>query len=93
MNIVHKELNSKGFFIAQENGETVGEMTYSKAGDTKIIIDHTDISDQKRGSGLGKDLVFAAVEYAREKNIKILPLCPFAASVFNKHKEIRDVVV
>ena len=31
-------------------------------------------------------------EYAREKGIKIIPLCPFAKSVFDKTPEFRDVL-
>jgi hypothetical protein len=67
-------------------------MTYSKAGDNMIIIDHTDVSDNLRGQGAGKQLVMKAVEYARSNNIKILPLCPFAKSVFDKTPEIGDVL-
>jgi predicted GNAT family acetyltransferase len=43
------------------------------------------------GNGVGKQLVMAAVHYAREKQLKIMPLCPFAKSVFDKTPEIRDV--
>jgi predicted GNAT family acetyltransferase len=57
-----------------------------------IIIDHTDVSDALRGKGAGKQLVSAAVDYARKNNIKILPLCPFAKSVFEKVKEFQDVL-
>jgi predicted GNAT family acetyltransferase len=32
------------------------------------------------------------VLFARENNIKIIPLCPFAKSVFDKTEEIRDVL-
>ncbi|MCL6261408.1 N-acetyltransferase [Aquiflexum sp. TKW24L] len=41
----------------------------------------------------GKKLVLAGVEYARKKNIKILPLCPFARGVFSRKKDLRDVLV
>jgi predicted GNAT family acetyltransferase len=37
-------------------------------------------------------LAMKAVEYARDKHIKILPLCPFARSVFDKSPEIADVL-
>lgn len=70
--------------------ERLAELTYSKAGN-KIIIDHTDVSDKLRGQGAGKQLVMKAVEYARASNIKIIPLCPFARSVFDKTPEIADV--
>jgi len=92
MDIQRIEHGSKGAFIIKENTERLAEMTYSKAGDSLIIIDHTDVSDKLRGKGAGKELVLAAVEFARENNIKILPLCPFAKSVFDKTPELIDVL-
>jgi uncharacterized protein len=92
MDIQQTETGSKGLFYIEENGEKLAEMTYSKAGDTRIIIDHTDVSDKLRGKGAGKQLVAAAVAYARKNKLKILPLCPFAHSVFDKTPEFHDVL-
>ena len=92
MNIDHIEHGSKGAFIIKENNLRLAEMTYSKAGDHLIIIDHTEVSDALRGKGAGKQLVNAAVNYAREKNIKILPLCPFAKAIFDKTPEFHEVL-
>lgn len=82
----------KGFFKATEDGKEAGRMTYSWAGDSKIIIDHTEVNAEFNGRGVGKKMVMAAVDFARENNIKILPLCPFAKSVFDKTDEIKDVL-
>lgn len=92
MKIERIEHGSKGAFIIKENGERLAEMTYSKAGDNLIIIDHTEVSDKLRGQGAGKKLVIEAVEYARANNIKILPLCPFAKSVFERTPDFHDVL-
>jgi uncharacterized protein len=92
MNIDHLEHGSKGAFIIKENNQRLAEMTYSRAGDHLIIIDHTEVSDALRGKGAGKQLVSAAVNYAREMNIKILPLCPFAKALFDKTPEFHDVL-
>lgn len=92
MNIKQLEHGSKGAFVIQENEERLGEMTYSKAGDALIIIDHTEVSDKLRGQGAGKQLVLAAVAYARKNNLKILPLCPFAKATFDRTPEIQDVL-
>ncbi len=82
----------KGYFEAIEDGREAGKMTYTWAGDSKFIIDHTEVSPDFNGKGVGKKLVLAAVEYARKNNVKIIPLCPFAKSVFDKVEEIRDVL-
>ncbi len=92
MNIQHNESGNKGKFFVEENGEVLAEMTYSKAGDTRIIIDHTEVSDKLRGTGAGKQLVAAAVDHARKHQLKIMPLCPFANSVFNKTPQWGDVL-
>ena len=92
MEIKQIEQGSKGAFVIEENNERLAEMTYSKAGDLLIIIDHTEVSDKLRGQGAGKQLVAKAVAYAREKGIKILPLCPFARAVFDKTPEYQDVM-
>lgn len=92
MEINHRKEENKGAFIATENGEKAGEMTYSKAGDTLIIIDHTEVDPTFGGQGVGKKMVLAAVDFARENNIKILPLCPFAKAAFDKDSTIQDVL-
>ncbi len=82
----------KGFFKALSGDKEAGRMTYSWAGSDRIIIDHTEVNNDFRGKSVGKQLVMAAVDFAREKNINIIPLCPFAKSVFNRMPEIRDVL-
>ena len=92
MHIEQHNSESKGFFKAHEDGKRAGLMTYSWAGSDKIIIDHTTVDPDFKGKGIGKQLVMAAVEYARVNNIKIIHLCPFAKSVFDKTSEIQDVL-
>jgi len=82
----------RGYFEAIEEGNEAGKMTYTWAGDSKFIIDHTEVSPDFNGKGVGKKLLMAAVEYARTNNLKIIPLCPFAKSVFDKVEEINDVL-
>jgi predicted GNAT family acetyltransferase len=91
MIVKHEDSGHKGAFIALEDGIRIGEMTYSKAGTDKIIIDHTEVDENQKGKGVGKILLSKAVDFAREGNIKIVPLCPFAKSVFDKDINIRDV--
>lgn len=92
MLIRHKQTGSKGaFFVANE--ETIlAEMIYTMPSNDKMIIEHTKISDELRGQNVGFQLVNTAVEYARAHHIKIIPLCPFANSVFQKKPDFADVL-
>jgi predicted GNAT family acetyltransferase len=67
-------------------------MSYTMPSADKMIIDHTEVSDELRGQNVGFQLVKTAVEYSRKHNIRIIPLCPFANSVFKKKPEFSDVL-
>ncbi|MVZ60931.1 GNAT family N-acetyltransferase [Sphingobacterium humi] len=91
--LVNHEVNgNKGAFVAVEDGKKIGEMTYSAAGPGKIIIDHTEVDEQEKGKGIGHVLLMKAVEYARDNQVKIMPLCPFAKASFDRDVTIRDVL-
>ena len=92
MEIEIKERDSKGFVIAKSDGKKAGAMTYSIPGSDFIIIDHTEVEPEFKGQSVGKQLLFKLVEDVREKNLKVLPLCPFANAMFKKLPEIQDVL-
>ena len=92
MEIQHKDNGKKGTFFIEQNEEIVAEMTYVWTGETGITIDHTQVDEKLKGKGAGKKLVIKAIEFAREKGLKIVPLCTFAKSVFDKETAFRDVL-
>ncbi len=93
MKIKQEDNSKKGKFFIEIDGNQEAEMTYTYAGQDKIIIDHTEVSDRLKGQGIGYKLVEAAVEFMRGKEIKAIPLCPFAAAVFKKkHDAYKDVL-
>ena len=82
-----------GNFEAFIEGNRAGLMTYTWAGEERFIIDHTEVDEAYNGQGVGKEMLLAAVEFAREKGKTIIPLCPFAKATFQKHEELQDVLV
>lgn len=92
MEIQHFHDASQGIFFVEADGERLAEMTYRMSGPAKLIIDHTEVSPKLAGKGIGRQLVAKAVDYARAAGLKILPLCPFAAAVFEKTEAYRDVL-
>lgn len=90
---VSLEVNDKnGYFHIDIDSKTEAKMTFVFAGSDKIIIDHTEVNEGYNGKGFGKMMVEKAVAFAREKNIKIIPLCPFAKKVFDKNPAFSDVL-
>lgn len=90
--IEHEEGDGKGRYVVRGPDGAVAEMTYSKAGAHRIIIDHTGVPDAFRGQGVGLALVTRAVEDARAAGKTVIPLCPFAAAQFRRHPEWADVL-
>ncbi|MEI9944921.1 MAG: GNAT family N-acetyltransferase [Chitinophagaceae bacterium] len=93
MLIQHKQVGTKGmFYVGNEEGTILAEMVYTMPTPDKMIIEHTEVSDELKGKNVGAQLVHTGVEYARAHNIKIIPLCTFASSVFKKKPEYADVL-
>ena len=92
MEIKQRNDGKKGMFYIEDDGKVVAEMDYVWAGDQGVIIEHTQIDESLRGKSVGKQLLHRTVLFAREKNMKILPLCPFAKSVFEKTSEYNDLL-
>jgi predicted GNAT family acetyltransferase len=92
MQIQLEQTDTKGTLFIEENGKRLAEMVFSKAGNNSIIIEHTEVSDALRGTGAGKKLVLEGVDYARKNHLTIVPLCPFAKSVFDRTPELQDVL-
>jgi predicted GNAT family acetyltransferase len=91
MDVKREDGASGGRYTVTIDGHTA-DMTYSKAGATRIIIDHTGVPDALRGKGAGQAMVKQAVEDARASGVKIIPLCPFAKAQIEKHPEWQDVL-
>jgi predicted GNAT family acetyltransferase len=92
VNIKQSDDTKHGTFEIFDADVKAGEMAYTWAGDSMLIIDHTDVENQFRGQGIGRQLLDALVAFAREREIKVIPLCPFSKSVFDKDQSIHDVL-
>ncbi|WP_316832096.1 GNAT family N-acetyltransferase [Pedobacter aquatilis] len=55
--------------------------------DGTLVVYHTEVDEKFGGKGFAKLLLEKLVGYAREQDIKILPLCPYVHAEFNRHPE------
>ncbi|MCX8182195.1 MAG: N-acetyltransferase [Candidatus Methanomethyliaceae archaeon] len=58
----------------------------------KMYIDATFTPEEHRGKGIGAKMMEAAINYAREKKLKIVPVCPFSVEFFKKHPEYKNML-
>jgi predicted GNAT family acetyltransferase len=90
--ITREEKGSGGRYVAHVEGKPDAEMTYSKAGEKILIIDHTGVPDELGGMGVGKALVEYMVHDVRARGLKVIPLCPFTNATLRKHPEWQDIL-
>lgn len=80
------------FYVGDSVTTATAEMSYVPTGDNLLIIDHTYVSEELKGQGVAKLLLNEVVEYARNENLKIIPLCPYAAGQMKDNEEYADVL-
>lgn len=92
MEIQRDEHGRKGAFYIDEDGEWVAELTYYRNGANTIVVDHIEVDEKFRGENIGRDMVKAAVDFARENGLKIKPDCPYTKKVIDETPEYQDVL-
>lgn len=99
--IQHKETEKNGVFgawmRATEEGACtepvqVGEMTYQRPTSQRMIIDHTRVYEGFEGRGIARQMVLAAVDFARADNRRIIPVCSYAQALLTRTDEYKDIL-
>lgn len=93
MKIEHIKAPEKGRFDAVSKDVKAGTMSYTWSGESRITIVHTEVYSEFKGEGVGKKLVFEAVEFARQENLKIIPECSYAKHVLQSDDTFLDVLI
>lgn len=87
---VKKRNNS--FYVGDSEEKPLAEMTFVPSGENIIIIDHTRVSEELGGQGVGKLLLKELVDWARKENKKITATCPYAKAQMEKNEEYHDMI-
>jgi predicted GNAT family acetyltransferase len=56
-------------------------------GDGTISFTHTEVPPTLGGRGIGGRLIEQALEDARRRNLRVLPICSFVRAYMDKHPE------
>ena len=58
----------------------------------KIMFTHTEVPPEHEGKGLGTTLIEFALSAARERGLKVIPICPFFAAYMQRHSQVQDLL-
>ena len=58
----------------------------------RIIFPHTVVPPKHEGKGIASRLAKAALAFARQRGLKVVPRCAFFAGYMKKHPETHDLL-
>jgi uncharacterized protein len=53
-----------------------------------IFLLYVEVPPEEEGRGIASSLAMAALEFARDQGLKVVPLCPFIAAYMRKHPDL-----
>ena len=72
-------------------GRLIGVAAY-RLRNGRIAFTHTEVEAESEGRGFGSLLAADALDDARRKGFKVVPLCPFIAHYVQAHPEYQELV-
>ena len=82
--IEREELNGANEFVLRIDGERLGFLEFTRPEVGVMRIEYVEVSPELRGSGLGQQLVEKAVAFAKDTELKVIPICSYARAVMQR---------
>lgn len=89
--VQHHEKSGRGEFFIERDGRRVAEMTYRRVDPVTVLMDHTEVDVSLRGGGVARQLLDAAVSWARQNGTRIDATCSYVVVQFARDKSLGDV--
>lgn len=64
----------------------LSKLDYMEDKDTVLMM-HVGVHPEHRGQGVAGKLTQVALEYAREKSLRVIPMCSYVRAYINRHPE------
>jgi predicted GNAT family acetyltransferase len=79
-------------FVARLDGQPSGAFLDVDERDDLWTLIHTEVPEALAGRGIGSALVRAALERARDEDVRVNPRCSFVAAWLRRHPDQQDLV-
>lgn len=86
--VIHEKEN-KRFIIYTDSGEAYVEY---RLDNNEMDLYHTFTNPALRGKGLAALVARAALEFAKENNLKVIPTCPYIQTFISRNVEFKNLV-
>lgn len=78
-NQVHHDVDKNTFLLGVDGGNDHAELVYNWISDDVIDFHHTGVPDKLQGKGIAKILAKAGLDFAVQKNLKVILSCTYMA--------------
>lgn len=87
---VRHDAEKHEFYMETPEGKAV--LNYEQK-ENALDFHHTFVPSELRGKGLAEKIVAAGFEYVKQKNLKVIPSCPYVARLVMKNPDWKKWVV
>ena len=84
VSIEREELNGVHEFVLRIDGERHGFLEFTRPEVGLMRIEYVEVSPALRGTGLGRQLVEKAVDFAKDAKLRVVPICSYARAVITR---------
>jgi predicted GNAT family acetyltransferase len=84
VSIDREELNGVHEFVLRIDGERLGFLEFTRPEVGLMRIEYVEVSPELRGTGLGRQLVAKAIEFAKDAKLRVVPICSYARAVIQR---------
>lgn len=88
VSIEREELNGVHEFVLRVDGERLGFLEFTRPDAGVMRIEYVEVDPELRGTGLGKQLVEKAVAFAKDNQLKVVPICSYARAVIQRDADL-----
>ena len=84
VSIDREELNGVHEFVLRIDGERLGFLEFTRPDVGVMRIEYVEVSPELRGTGLGRQLVAKAIDFAKDAQLRVVPICSYARAVITR---------
>ena len=84
VSIEREELNGVHEFVLRVDGERLGFLEFTRPEVGVMRIEYVEVSPELRGTGLGRQLVARAIDFAKDTSLRVVPICGYARAVISR---------
>jgi predicted GNAT family acetyltransferase len=87
---IEHDVAAHRFEVRFPDGIAMLKYHYDRLG--RLSLDHTEVPPARRHHGVATRLASTALDFAKEQNLTVVPVCPYVIAYLEEHPELAPLV-